>query len=123
MRGFILLLVASFCLVLAFNSYASDRKNSFATGEAYFDVATGHKYIKNSDSTYAEYSKKGELLRNYVPNNLPLLTTNKYIREITREWYLHYERKNNGSRESLLLTSNQTHPEGWSVKNILIPVK
>lgn len=123
MKNFIALLIVSFCLVLSLNSYASDRKQHFATGEAYIDVATGHKYTKNSDKTYKEFSKKGVLLRKSVPNSLPLLTTNKYIRKISRDCYMRYEKNNNGIKESVLLTLNQAHPEGWLFKEVLIPIE
>lgn len=116
MKFFALFLIISSCLILALNSYASDRNRPFEVGEACFNVATGHKYIKNPDTTYREFSKKGVLLRDSVPNDLPLITTNKYIRETSMSYYLLYRRNNNGQKESLLLTLNHAHPEGWLLK-------
>ena len=34
-----------------------------ANGQAYFDSQTGHRYIRQNEHTYAEFTKKGELLK------------------------------------------------------------
>lgn len=60
---FIFLITSFLVLVLANNTVAFDHQKQVATGESYFDFATGHRYIKNSDATYREYTKKGELFR------------------------------------------------------------
>ncbi len=91
-----------------------------ATGESYLDVATGHRYIKNSDATYREYTKKGELFRASVSPKLALLTTSKNILEIGQHCYLLYQRNKNFKNETLVLPSNHKHPYGWSIENILI---
>ncbi len=37
---------------------ADSEKECRATSDAYFDTMTGHRYVKNADGTYSEYSKK-----------------------------------------------------------------
>jgi hypothetical protein len=88
-------------------------------GEAYFDVATGHRYIKNSDTTYAEFSKKGKLLRTNVPNTQPHLVNSKYITELTHESYLVYEKNSAEGITQQILPATTRHPEGWRCKEIL----
>ncbi|MCP4721890.1 MAG: hypothetical protein GY860_20710 [Desulfobacteraceae bacterium] len=90
-----------------------------ATGEAYFDVATGHRYIKNSETTYAEYSQKGKLLRTDVPNTQPHLSTSKYITKIDRGYYMVYEKKQNQMIVQQILPVANGHPKGWRCKQLL----
>ena len=90
-----------------------------AMGDAYFDVATGHRYIKNSNTTYAEYSKKGKLLRTDVPNTQPHLAKSKYITELTNESYLVYEKKLTEGIVQQILPASNKHPEGWRCEEIM----
>lgn len=94
-----------------------------ATGKAYFDIATGHKYIKNENNGYTEYSRKGELLKNNLPNTLLLLTRGRYIRELYAEAYLVYEKNNNSRKEQQILSALSPHPRGWQCREMLIPVE
>ncbi len=98
-------------------------KNLIATGAAYYDTATGHKYVKNPDETYTEFTKKGKLFRESVPNHLALLTTNKYIRDLEESCYLLYGRTVNRQPEIMVLPSTQEHPEGWKCKKMLITME
>ena len=110
-------------LILGFvsHSFAGDKKYSAVTGNFYYDIATGHKYIKNpGTNTYREYSQRGQILRDEVPNNLPLLATNKYIREMKRDHYLLYQKVNYQRKELMVLSPDQNHPNGWVCKKLLI---
>jgi hypothetical protein len=115
-----------FCFIIIFlfwgiNTAAigAESTKNMAMGEAYFDVATGHRYIKNSNTTYAEYSKRGKLLRTDVPNTQPHLAKSNYITELTHESYLVYEKYlNEGVVQQVLLASDK-HPEGWRCEAIL----
>jgi hypothetical protein len=115
-----------FCFIVIFlfwgiNTAAigAEGTKDMAMGEAYFDVATGHRYIKNSNTTYAEYSKRGKLLRTDVPSTQPHLAKSNYITELTHESYLVYERYlSEGIVQQVLLASDK-HPEGWRCKEIL----
>lgn len=100
-----------------------DGKNLIATGAAYYDTATGHKYVQNLDGTYTEFTKKGKIFRKSVPNNLALLTINKYIRDLGENCYLLYERTVNQQPEIMVLPSTQDHPKGWKCKTMLITMK
>jgi hypothetical protein len=116
-----IIIVITVILGFASHSFAGDKKHSTVTGNFYFDIATGHKYIKNpGTNTYREYSQKGKLLRDEVPNNLPLLATNKYIREMKRDHYLLYQKVNYQRKELMVLSPDQNHPNGWVCKKLLI---
>ena len=120
MKTLITLTTIFLALVLAMDTFASDYNKRQATGESYFDVATGHRYIKNADATYREYTKKGELFRASVSPYLPLLTTNKNIREIGQSCYLLYKRNKNHKIEIVVLSPDQKHPMGWSIEDMLV---
>ena len=115
--GFITLFVI---VGFAATVFAGDGKRPIATGDAYFDKATGHRYIKNSETTYAEFSKKGKLLRESLPNDQPHLAISKYIKEIQQDSYLIYERNSNQQKESIALPSHEKHPQGWSCTKLLL---
>jgi hypothetical protein len=100
-----------------------DGENLIATGAAYYDIATGHKYVKDLNGTYTEYTQKGKVFRKSVPNNLALLTTNKYIRDFGESCYLLYERTVNNQTEIMVLRSTQGHPRGWKCKKMLTAMK
>ncbi len=71
---------------------ADSEKECRATSDAYFDTMTGHRYVKNADGTYSEYSKKGRVFRTRVPNTLPLLVSGKYTCKISEGSFLVYEK-------------------------------
>jgi hypothetical protein len=117
----IIIIIITLFLGFASNSFAGDKKHSAVTGNFYYDIATGHKYIKNpGTNTYMEYSQRGELLRGGVSNNIPLLVTNKYIREMKRDHYLLYQKVNYQRKELMVLPADQNHPNGWTCKKLLI---
>lgn len=103
------------------HAFAGDKKQSVVTGNFYYDIATGHKYIQNPGAnTYREYSQKGKLLKDAILNNVPLLTTNKYIREMKQDHYLLYQKRNYQKKEFMVLSPGQKHPNGWVCKKLLI---
>lgn len=111
---------------IAFNAFSSEAVTEKVYQNAYFDVATGHKYIKNSDSSYIEYSKNGTVLRKNTPCDLPLLARNKYVIEISPETWILYEKFSGQTCEHKLMPSLSPHPEGWRSKGIFVlrePVK
>lgn len=120
MKNLITLTTTFLALVLAANTYASDYKKPYATGESYFDVITGHRYIKNFDATYREYTKKGEIFRESVPADLALLTANKYIREIGRNCFVMYEKIDQNIIKTQILPASCKHPNGWRAKTAII---
>jgi hypothetical protein len=115
-----------FCFIIIFlfwgiNTTAIGFENTkdMAMADAYFDVATGHRYIKNSSATYAEYFKKGKLLRTDVPNTQPHLVKSKYITELTNESYLVYEKNLTEGIVQQILPASNKHPEGWRCQEII----
>ncbi len=95
-------------------------KELIAFGSSYYDFRTGHKYFKNSDNTYSEYSKLGKMLRTNVPNNLPLLTSGKSIVDLNGQSYILYEKKSNGAILQKILTAMADHPQGWYPKQVFL---
>ena len=86
---------------------------------AYFDMATGHKYVKLDSTTYAEFSKKGEFLKN-VPSNLLLLINSSNIYPIPDKSYILYERAAVGTSDHKLIPNEMDHPKGWKAKKICV---
>ncbi|MCP3943817.1 MAG: hypothetical protein GY710_20380 [Desulfobacteraceae bacterium] len=100
-----------------------DTKEPIATGKSYFDTTTGHRYIKNSDNTYNEYSQKGKLLRTDVLNTQPHLSESDRIAEINQDHYMMYEQHKNGELTRQILPASISHPEGWKCKQMMSTVK
>ncbi|MCG8637894.1 MAG: hypothetical protein MI863_28980 [Desulfobacterales bacterium] len=86
--------------------------------DAYFDTATGHRYVKVSDHTYAEYSRRGKLLRSDVPATQPHLAKSRHIRTIGPNTYILYEKYQNSRKLQLVLHADQPHPQGWKSESI-----
>jgi hypothetical protein len=96
-----------------------ESKKQLVVGDTYFDTATGHRYVKNSETTYAEYSKKGKCLRTDVPNTQPHLAKSRYIIEMDNESYLVYEKYLSGGIVQQILPASSKHPEGWRCKQVM----
>ncbi|MFH2091982.1 MAG: hypothetical protein ABIJ31_06430 [Pseudomonadota bacterium] len=94
-----------------------------ATGNSYFDMATGHKYVKNSDNSYTEYTRKGELFKTNVPNTQPHLSSSHYIVEIVKDSYLVYTQYKGNKLVSQALSSSVQHLGKWQCTGMLLPVK
>ena len=121
MNKVIAIIIIDLILGFASHSFAGGKKYCAVTGNFYYDIATGHKYIKNPGThTYREYSQRGKLLNDEVSNDVPLLVTNKYIREMKRDHYLLYQKVNYQRKELLVLSPDQNHPNGWVCKKLLI---
>jgi len=58
MKQMVYFLVIFLTLAFAGTAAAGDSSFQRAQAKSYYDIATGHKYIKNSDATYSEYSKR-----------------------------------------------------------------
>ena len=107
-------------LGVAASASGADSSISVATGEAYFDIVTGHKYIRNDDGSYAEYNKKGALFRSNVPNTQPHLARSDYIVEIIPDSYFVYEKFTNNKAVQKFLPTSSEHPKGWMSKKLLV---
>ncbi|MCP4117497.1 MAG: hypothetical protein GY737_19305 [Desulfobacteraceae bacterium] len=121
-KSFFIIIIFLF-LGVAVSASDFDSSISIATGEAYFDIATGHKYIRNHDGSYTEYNKKGNLFRANLPNTQPHLATSRYIIEITPDSYLCYEKFINNKMVQKFLPFSDKHPKGWKCKKLLMAVK
>ena len=98
------------------------RPDTHVNGKGYFDAATGHKYIKNDDGSYAEYTRKGQYLKT-VPSDLPLLTTSRNIHPITEDSYILYETTLDGKKAYLSMPGFDAHPEDYKTCKILVSLK
>ena len=104
-------------------AWGSEESRMKGTHQAYLDVATGHKYIRNENGTYTEFSSKGRLFRSDVPSNLPLIVSRKTILAIPEDSCLVYEKNEFGSIEKQILNSSETHPEGYVCKGVLVSLR
>ncbi len=107
---------------LAYHPYTSE--NSRCVAKAYIDTRTGHRYVRNGPNSYAEYSKRGEFLRN-VADDLPLLTQSLRVVPLDdRSSYVLYEKYRDGQRVYLSLPADKEHPKnGWKAEKILTAVR
>ncbi len=121
-----LVLISMCIIVLSLGSAASvfggDIGHPIVSGASYFDTATGHKYIKNSDSTYSEYSQKGKLLRSNVANTQPNLASGRNIIEIDDAHLIVYEKQHNDIVVQQVLPASNHHPQGWRSKLVVSTV-
>ncbi|MCG8686563.1 MAG: hypothetical protein MI892_16915 [Desulfobacterales bacterium] len=92
-----------------------------ATSDAYFDSFTGHKYVKADENVYAEYSKRGEFLKN-VPAESTVLTQYEHVYPIRAEDYILYEKSEASNTKQQLLPVNNAHPQGWKAKKLFLAV-
>jgi hypothetical protein len=113
-------LVCFIMFLLFFWLSSSAIADSIVNGSMYYDLATSNKYIKNSEITYAQYSKKGELLKDNVPNTQYHLNNSKYIVELDSSSYLVYEKNIDGKITEQVLPGYWNHPEGWRCKRIVL---
>jgi len=123
MKQMVIFLVIFLTLAFTGMALAGDSSYPPAQANAYFDIATGHKYIKNPDTTYSEYSKRGKLLRAAIPNTTPLLVSGKYVHEVTREHYLVYEKNQYNDVSQKVLPASSRHPDGWQCKQLVSKVQ
>jgi hypothetical protein len=100
-------------------AHAYGSLNFRASEPGYFDAATGHRYVKTGEDTYAEYSKKGRFLKT-VPSDLPLLTKSRNIHPITQDNYIVYQKRQDGKMDCMALPGSQKHPEGWEADKALV---
>lgn len=123
MKNFIYVIILGFVVTISTIAWGEEALTPVVTHDAYFDVATGHKYIKNQDNTYTEFSKKGKLLRKDVPNNHSLLVSGKYIRPMDPCCYLVYEKAGGNRMERKILQASMGHPKEWRCQELLLSVK
>ena len=127
MRPFILTLIL--CSVfLVGNAMAGDLVGSKDSGincpkpEMYFDSRTGHKYIKQDDNCYKEYSKRGEYLKT-VRADLPLLVNSKNVHPVSKNCYLLYQKAGCSKDEFVVLPSTASHPDGCRLMRLLVALE
>jgi len=123
-EGFMKKMVCLFFLIVMFGimsgAHAGDIKSEITVFERYYDMATGHQYIRNQDGTFSEYSRKGRLLKSSVPNTLPLLVRGKHIRSIDENSYIMYQRYKNNDFSTMVQPASQPHPmNGWRCFKLL----
>lgn len=114
----LLTLIVMFGIMSA--AHSGDIKSEITVLDRYYDVATGHQYIRNQDETFSEYSRKGRLLKSSVPNTLPLLVRGKHIRPIDENSYIMYRCYKSNDFSTMVLPASQTHPmNGWRCFKLL----
>ena len=105
-------------------NWSKDQEMSAAGSRAdkirFLDFRTKHLYVKNSDGSFDEFTRKGAFFKN-VPADHPLLLTGKSVYPVSEDSYLLYTRKKHLSDQEFLVQSVQaSHPEGWAMENALV---
>ena len=96
------------------------RSNSTrATGKAYYDTSTKHKYIKLNDKTYLEYTRKGCFFK-IASSSQPHLAKSPYIRPINKDNFFLYVKQSVEKKQYLTLPCNIPHPAGWCLEKIFV---
>ncbi|MFO7884318.1 MAG: hypothetical protein R6U68_05805 [Desulfobacteraceae bacterium] len=91
-----------------------------AVAPMYVDLITKHKYVRNADNTYSEFTRKGEFFKKISPDQ-PHLAQNRYVVPVPENCYLCYSKnKYLENTASMVLKSSQSHPEGWYLENVLV---
>ena len=121
-KGMIFFLAAALSLY-AFTAWGFEVKKQ-ASAEGYVDLVTMHRYIKNSDGTYDEYTRGGEYFKT-VSADLPLLLERSHVVPITKNCYLLYVKKGflKQDKDVLLKSAPESHPEGWLLEKALVDVR
>ena len=121
-KGMIFFLVATLSLY-AFTAWGSEVEKQ-ASAEGYVDLVTMHRYIKNSDRTYDEYTRKGEFLKT-VPADLPLLLERSHVVPVPKNCYFLYVKKRPLRKDQamVLKSAPESHPEGWFLEKALVDVR
>ena len=122
--------VIGFFAISAWGSDLEGKQPAQASGhdiaieDIYVDLATMHRYVKNSDGTYSEYNRKGEFFQIVSPE-LPLLTTRPHVMPIKGNCYLLYVNKQTTARNlpMTLKPANESAPEGWFLEKALVDLK
>ena len=110
MKNLVTFIIITFVLGITVNGFSYDNQKTVVTGDAYFDMATGHKYIKNSDNTYTEYTRKGEEFNTSVTATQPHLSASKYIASISEESYMVYKKYSNYKPVFEIFKTTNPHP-------------
>jgi len=103
---------------LAYHPYTKEKVRCSA--KAYIDTRTGYRYVQKGPDRYAEYSKRGQYVRD-VPSDLPLLTRSLRVMPIDgQSCYILYEKYMDGKKVYMSLPSDEEHPKnGWEAEKVL----
>ena len=104
---------------------AADKSNpGIASSDMYVDLATMHRYVKNQNGTYSEYTRKGKFVKT-VPADLPLLSSRDHVVPVTDDCYLLYvNRQRADSDDTMVLRPvSSPHPSGWLLEKALVDLK
>ncbi|MFN2358016.1 MAG: hypothetical protein ABR534_09785 [Desulfotignum sp.] len=121
-KSMIFFLVATLSLY-AFTAWGNEMGKK-ATADGYIDLITMHRYIKNSDGLYDEYTRKGAFFKT-VPADLPLLVQRDHVVPVENNCYFLYVKKQlSGEDQAMVLKSApESHPEGWLLEKALVDVR
>ncbi len=122
-KELIVLFAAISIIAQASALWAGQTERPLATASGYFDIKTGHKYIQNSNGSYTEFSRTGKLLRQDVPNTMPLLVSKKFVHPIEVSHLMVYKKRVSGTVQHLVLPASQPHPENWRCRAMVISGK
>lgn len=113
MKKFVLFTIIAVFFIDLSNGFAMEANLSEVSGDAYFDNATGHKYVKNQESTYTEFTRKGHLFKENVPATQPHLNSKRYMIKLQPNLYVVYKGYKTNREVFQVLPASVQHPEGW----------
>ncbi|WP_022666442.1 hypothetical protein [Desulfospira joergensenii] len=105
-------------------NWSQDQSSATAVSHAdkamYLDFRTKHLYVKKTDGSFDEFTRKGAFFKN-VPADHPLLLTGKSVYPVSEDSYLLYSKKKHLPDQTFMVQSAQApHPEGWAMENALV---
>ena len=115
----IFLLVAALFLY-AFTAWGGEMEKQ-ATADGYIDLVTMHRYIKNSDGSYNEYTRRGTFFKTVSPD-LPLLLQRDHVKPVQKNCYFLYVKKRLSEKDQAMVIKSapESHPEGWLLEKAQI---
>ncbi len=115
-------ILLSILFVFSTLSFANELLKSPELYNAYFDSATGHKYVKVDPSRYAQFARNGKFVKN-VSHKFSRLNITTKVYPISDNSYILYEKYSQGQFNQKLLPGFSAHPVGWKAKKILFSQK
>lgn len=123
MTKFISIFLITIFVAVCTNGICYERQKSEATAKTYFDLSTGHKYIKNADNTYTELTKKGKVFKTAVPATQPHLCSSPYVVTVPDSAYMVYKNFDNYKPVYTIRKVSEPHPEGARSMQVFVSAK
>jgi len=122
MRKAIIFFLGAALFLSAFTAWGADMEKQ-AAADGYIDLVTMHRYIKNSEGLYDEYTRKGAFFKT-VSADLPLLQRDHVVPVQNNCYFLYVKKRLSGEDQTMVLKSApESHPDGWLLEKALVDVR